>query len=68
MNEARLIDIETKIAYQEHMISELNSVVIDQQTAIDDLKKTVQALALRVVEMSEAVAPSDSGPEKPPHY
>lgn len=68
MNEERLVNIETKIAYQEHMISELNNVIIEQQAVIDDLQKTTKALAQRFLELSDSMALTDRGNEKPPHY
>lgn len=68
MDDKRLVNIETKIAYQEHMISQLNTVVIEQQAMIDDLQKTTQALSRRVLELSESMAITDRGNEKPPHY
>lgn len=68
MDDERIVDIETKIAYQEHMISDLNTVVIEQQVVIDELRKTTQALSRRVMELSEGLALSDSGSELPPHY
>lgn len=68
MNEDRLIEIETKLAYQERMISELNTVIIDQQSIIEELLKHVHALNQRVMELSESLALPDGGSEKPPHY
>jgi SlyX protein len=68
MDNLRLMDIESKIAYQEHMISELNTVIIDQQKQIDQLQKTVQLLLERVAELSQCMTLSSSGNEKPPHY
>lgn len=68
MDEERLVTIETKIAYQEHLISELNSVIIAQQSVIDELQKTTKALAQRVMDLSESMALTDLGHEKPPHY
>jgi SlyX protein len=68
MDDKRLIDIEMKIAYQERMIAELNSVVCDQQNTIDELKKTVRLLTERVGELSESMTLTTFGDEKPPHY
>jgi SlyX protein len=68
MDEQRLIDIEMKLAYQERMISELNTVVVDQQKAIDELQKTSGLLLNRVVELSQNVGQPEIVDEKPPHY
>lgn len=68
MDDQRIIDIEMKLAYQERMISELNTVIYDQQKIIDELKKTSRLLLDRVIELSNDMAQSDIADEKPPHY
>ncbi len=69
MDEERLIDIETKIAFQERTIKELNDVVYDQQKQIDALNDVSNALAGKMKELFETLtgnkAPAN---EKPPHY
>lgn len=69
MNEQRLVEIETKIAYQEKTIKDLNDELYTQQQEVEQLKIVCDALLKRVKELSEAVqgidAPAD---EKPPHY
>jgi SlyX protein len=42
--EERLVKLETKVAHQDHIIEELNSVVTDQQQEIDQLKEQVKAV------------------------
>lgn len=68
MDNERLMDIETKIAYQEHMISELNTIVYGQQKTIEDLKKMVELLRHRVMDLVDMTSYTDPGSEKPPHY
>jgi SlyX protein len=68
MDDQRLIDIETKIAYQEHMISELNAVICEHQKSINELEKTVRHLLDRVLEQSQHMSLQAAGNEKPPHY
>ena len=69
MDKERLTDIETKLAYQEKLIKDLNDVVYEQQKDIDLLKSTCEKLMKLVRENAQAVslitAPAD---EKPPHY
>ena len=69
MDEDRLIDIETKLAYQEKMIKDLNEVVVEQQKAIEKLAAGYGRLAKMYQEharmMSAVDGPAD---EKPPHY
>lgn len=68
MNEERLVNIETKITYQEDLIDELNKAVYQQQQKLDRLEATCKSL----VEYIESLAESGSGRmpanERPPHY
>ena len=68
MDEDRLVDIETKIAYQENTIKELNDVVCKQQEEIAQLQKTCKLLFNQLKTVS--VEPSGNNPkdEIPPHY
>jgi SlyX protein len=68
VNEERLVDIETKIAYQEDLLQALNRVVSEQQKQIDQLELTCNALTARVRELTEAGGSSITQDEKPPHY
>ncbi len=68
MDDQRLVDIETKIAYQEHMISELNEVVFQQQKTMDELKRTVELLKGRLADIGDMMAAPTQANEKPPHY
>ncbi len=63
MNEDRLVDIETKLAYQENTIKDLNDTVIEQQKEIDTLKNIVE----RIKESSN-ISSGDLNDNKPPHY
>ncbi len=67
MNEQRLVDIETKIAYQERTIKELNEVVCQQQNQIDRLNATCKLLANRNKESSET-SKYNLIDDRPPHY
>lgn len=69
MSEERLVEIETKIAFQEQTIEDLNDVLYEQQQEIERLGSICDSLVKRVKELSEfnpgIDAPVD---EKPPHY
>jgi SlyX protein len=68
MSEDRLIDIESKLAHQEQLLTELNEVITEQQGRIMQLEQLSTSLIERVRAIGDA-AP-DEGPvdERPPHY
>jgi len=68
MDNQRLIDIETKLAYQEDLIQELNKTVHSQQLKLDQLEETLRSLALRYVSALEQGDSEHPVDEKPPHY
>lgn len=72
MTEQRIISIETKIAFQEDTIAQLNEVVCKQQAQIDILERQMQQLIGRVRDLSETATQSgetySAADERPPHY
>lgn len=64
-----LIEIETRLAYQEDLIHELNQTVCKQDRMISQLQMQVSSLAKK---MNEAVFSDGkqeaSENERPPHY
>ena len=69
MCEERLVKIETKIAYHEQTLKDLNEVVYEQQQEIEKLRSICDALVKRVKEFSELISGIDTpANEKPPHY
>ena len=66
--ENRIIELETKVSYQDHTIQELNEVVIRQQQQIDELEKNVNKLSahLKAQNPSDLARPEEEAP--PPHY
>ena len=69
MSEDRLMEIETKIAYQEKTIVDLNEVVCEQQKEIERLSAICDTLIKRVKMLSEFMPGIDApANEKPPHY
>lgn len=71
LNNETLITLQTKVAYQERTIQELNDQIYQQQKDIDQLRRVVNELsnrltsALRTVEVDPG---SDNENEIPPHY
>jgi len=69
MSEERLVKIETKIAYQEKIIKDLNDVICEQQQEIERIGSLCDALVKRVKEISGLTMGIDApANEKPPHY
>jgi SlyX protein len=69
MLEQRLENIETKIAYQEDLLEELNKTIYQQQKRLDQLEATCQALAGHIASLAESVNENKSvASERPPHY
>jgi len=68
--DSRLIEIETRIAFQDDTIEQLNQIVTTQQQQIDQLRKEVTAIAARVSEPSVAASNIATQAEEtpPPHY
>ena len=64
----RIIELETKSSYQEHLIQELNDVVISQQKQMDTLETRMQRMSdyLKNNQDSQLARPDEEVP--PPHY
>jgi SlyX protein len=66
--EERIIELETKLAYQEHTIQQLNDIVAEQQRKLDRVESSLKSLVARFRDMSEGVSNINPLHEKPPHY
>ncbi|WP_025915666.1 SlyX family protein [Herminiimonas sp. CN] len=65
--EARMIEIEIKVARQEDLLEELNTLVYRQQQKIDRLETLCAALA-RLVKEPAGDQDGNGANERPPHY
>ncbi|MBT7276354.1 MAG: SlyX family protein [Woeseiaceae bacterium] len=68
MQDDRLIDIETKLSYQESLLDQLNSIIIKQQAEVDVLKRSLKNLQERISLLNEASSENNNINELPPHY
>lgn len=67
--EQRLVELETKLAYQDDTVLALNDVVTRQQNQIDQLETTVKHLVARVQRLAAQAEASDPAVQEiPPHY
>ena len=66
--EQRIIELETKLSFQEDLLQELNSHVITQQAQIDKLTILCNLLKDQYKEIVSSLPDAASGDEVPPHY
>lgn len=66
--ENEIIDLQSKLAFQEETISELNEVITDQQNQLDQLREEIRLLNLRIASVAEAANTSEEKEPPPPHY
>ncbi|WP_408608235.1 SlyX family protein [Actinobacillus delphinicola] len=66
--EIRVTELETKIAFQEKTIEELNDVMVQQQFMLDKMQRQLRHLAdkLKGVQSSNIASLAEETP--PPHY
>ncbi len=68
MDEDRLVEVETKLAYQEDTIQQLNDVICRQQDQIDALLVKCELLVSRMKELDVDQPDDKPVDERPPHY
>jgi len=68
MTDKRITELETKVAYQEHTIQELNEVIYKQQQQIDNIEIKCQHLMDRIQSLSDSSPGEQPANERPPHY
>jgi SlyX protein len=66
--EKHIIELETKVSYQDHIIQDLNDVVTRQQKQVDALEVELRRIRehLKSGESSQIARPEEEVP--PPHY
>jgi SlyX protein len=64
---ARIEQLETRIAYQDRTIEELNKSVTEQWTQIEALGKQVERMVARLQDVEDNASPRAAEPP-PPHY
>lgn len=65
---ARINELESQLAFQDELQTQLNEVVARQDREIAQLKADLRDLSDKLTEMGEAMPGGDSGDEPPPHY
>ena len=68
VDDEKIIDIETKLAHQEHLLSALNEALTNQQAQIAELELLCRSLVERIRVMSDAGRETGIDEKPPPHY
>lgn len=68
--EDQLMDLQTRVAYQENTLEQLNDVIAEQDADIIQLKQQIRLLAKRMeeVESEQSIGDAEIIDERPPHY
>lgn len=66
--ENKIIDLQSKLAFQDETINKLNDVITDQQNQLDELREELRLLSLRISNVAESSNVSEEKEAPPPHY
>jgi len=66
--ENKIIDLQSKLAFQDETINELNVVITDQQNQLDKLREEIRLLGLRISSVAESSTVTEEKEPPPPHY
>jgi SlyX protein len=66
--DARITELESRVAQQDHSLLELNDEVYRQQRQIAALEEQLKLLRTRFESLTAREPNPDSGDELPPHY
>ncbi len=66
--EERLIELESKLSFQEDGLQQLSDVLVKQQNRLDALSRLVGQLQEQLQDLAETQRGHGGESEKPPHY
>lgn len=66
--EQRINEVETRLAFQETMLQELNEALTSQQQQLSQMQAVLEKLRERIVELASNMQPDASIEPPPPHY
>lgn len=64
----RLDELETKLAFQEELLEQLNHALSQQQIQLEEMQTAMRVLSQRIKASQASAAPSSPIDERPPHY
>jgi len=65
---ARIDELETRLAFQEELLEQLNQALSQQQIQLQDMHTAMQILSQRIKEAQTPPEQSKPADERPPHY
>ena len=68
MSEDRLVDLETRLAYQDQLVDELNKLVYEQDKRLRKLEETCKELSKQFTSLAEDSGVTEYDDQPPPHY
>ncbi|MFL0810681.1 MAG: SlyX family protein [Agarilytica sp.] len=68
MNEEKVIELESRLAFQEDMLEGLNKHIASQENEIIVLHRQLQHLNSKIKSLENAVGEADDENVPPPHY
>lgn len=66
--EQRLAELETKLAFQEQLLEDLNQALIQQQFDLDKTQRQLRHLAGKLKDLQPSNIASQAEETPPPHY
>ena len=66
--ENKIIDLQSKLAFQDETINQLNEVITDQQNQLDQLREEIRLLGLRIANVAQSNTGTEEKEPPPPHY
>jgi SlyX protein len=64
----RITDLEERLTYQQHLIDQLNDVVLGQARQLERLGRELASYVTAVERLAQNASGDDLPHEKPPHY
>lgn len=68
MDDERIVELETKIAYQENSIEGLQKSLFEYHSLIEKLEKNLKTLTEKVERLTDSQEGAPLPHQKPPHY
>ncbi|MFZ7136549.1 SlyX family protein [Avibacterium avium] len=64
----QIAELETKVAFQEHTIEELNQALVEQQFMLEKMQLQLRHLAAKLKDLQPSNIASQAEETPPPHY